>query len=77
MEGASGQPRAGPGAGSTDISTCAKHSHTRTEQGTPAITQADVLPHTHSSYKDDGKGTLKPLTTHWEEHIRRSEFYQV
>lgn len=50
---------------------------TRTEQGTPAITQTDVLPHTHSSYKDDGKGTLNPLTTHWEEHIRRSQFYHV
>lgn len=59
-----GQPRAGPDAGSTDTFTCAKHSGTRTEQGTPAITQTDVLPHTHSSYKDDGKGTLNPLTTH-------------
>lgn len=77
MEGASGQPRAAPDAGSADISTCAKHSHTHTGQGTPAITQADVLPHTHSSYKDDGKGTLKLLTTHWEEHMCRSELYQV
>lgn len=72
-----GRPHAEPDAGSTDTSTCAKHSCTRTEQGTPAITQTDMLPHTHSSYKDDGKGTLNPLTTHWEEHIRRSKFYQV
>lgn len=64
-----GWPCTGPDAGSTDTFTCAKHSHTRTEQGTPAITPTDVLPRTHSSYKDDGKGTLNPLTRHWEEHI--------
>lgn len=63
---------------------CWKHRHvymcrtlTHTEQRTPAITQTDVLSYTHSSYRDDGKGTLNPLTTHWEDHKCKSEFYKV
>jgi len=62
---------------------CWKHRHVymcKTDtQGArdSAVTRTDVLSRTHSSYKDDGKGTLNPLTTHWEEHTRRSELYQV
>lgn len=56
---------------------CTTLTHTHTEQRTAAITQTDVLPYTHSTYRDDGKGTLNPLTTHWEDHICKSEFYKV
>lgn len=56
-----GELRGGPALGQVlEAQTRAKH----TQQGTPAITRTDTLPRTHSGYKDDGKGTLNPLTTH-------------
>lgn len=77
-EGHGGCFRDSPALGQMlDTQTClhVQNTHTHTEQRTPAITH--VLPYTHSSYRDDGKGTLNPLTTHWEGRICKSEFYKL